>query len=158
MSTSPTRDRLEEQLSAPVEALGLDLEAVHLSQAGKRRLLRVAIDRDGGVSMDDIADATRVVSRALDDHELMGQQPYTLEVSSPGVDRPLTLPRHWRRNIGRLVKITLSGSEASESVIGRLRSSDETGATLQVGADERHVDFAAVEKAKVQIEFKKEGE
>ena len=61
-------------------------------------MLRVAVDKDGGVTLDDVADATREVNRVLDGSDVMGEQPYTLEVTSRGVDRPLTLPRHWRRN------------------------------------------------------------
>ena len=104
-------DALSEALEAPLAALGLDLEAVELTRAGQRRLLRVAIDQDGGVTLDDVADATREVSRVLDAPDssaLMGGQPYTLEVSSPGTDRPLRLPRHWRRNRGRLVTVSLT--------------------------------------------------
>src|ERR1700750_3134891 len=117
MSTSATRDRLAEQLTGPMGALGLDLEAVDLTSAGKRRVLRVAIDKDDGVTMDDIADATREVSRLLDDTGVMGAQASTPEVPSPGVDRPLTLPRHWRRNAGRLVKVT---PQEGEPVTGRI--------------------------------------
>ncbi len=153
MSTADTRDRLAEALTGPMDALGLDLEAVDLTSAGKRRVLRVAIDKDGGVTMDDIADATREVSRLLDDTNVMGQQAYTLEVSSPGVDRPLTLPRHWRRNTGRLVKVTLG---EGEPLTGRITASDDDGAMLDVEGSERHVDYAEVKKARVQIEFKKE--
>ena len=86
--------------------MGLDLEAVELTPAGRRRVLRVAVDKDGGVTLDDVAEATKEVSRLLDASDVMGEQPYTLEVTSPGIDRPLTLPRHWRRNAGRLVKVT----------------------------------------------------
>ena len=154
MSThATTRDRLADQLTSPVNALGLDLEAVDLSSAGKRRVLRVAIDKDGGVTMDDIAEATREVSRVLDEDDVMGQQAYTLEVSSPGVDRPLTLPRHWRRNAGRLVKVTL---HEGDPVTGRITSSDDDAAVLDVEGDERRVPFTEVKKAKVQIEFRKE--
>ena len=153
MSTADTRDRLAEALTGPLDALGLDLEAVDLTSAGKRRVLRVAIDKDGGVTMDDIADATREVSRLLDDTDVMGAQPYTLEVSSPGVDRPLTLPRHWRRNARRLVKVTL---REGDPVIGRITASDDEGAVLDVEGDERRIEYADVRKAKVQIEFKKE--
>src|SRR6195952_6109082 len=124
MCTADTRDRLAEELTGPIDALGLDLEAVDLSSAGKRRILRVAIDKDGGVTMDDIADATREVSRVLDETDLMGAQPYTLEVSSPGVERPLTLPRHWRRNVGRLVKGTF---REGDPMTGRLTQSDAAG-------------------------------
>ena len=153
MSTSATRDRLAEELTGPMDALGLDLEAVDLSSAGKRRVLRVAIDKDGGVTMDDIADATREVSRLLDDTGVMGEQAYTLEVSSPGVDRPLTLPRHWRRNAGRLVKVSLAGGRARHGTHHRHR---RRGAVLDVEGSEHRVEYAAVKKAKVQIEFKKE--
>ena len=129
MAMADTRDRLAEELTGPIGQLGLDLEAVDLASAGKRRVLRVAIDKDGGVTMDDIADATREVSRVLDETDLMGQQAYTLEVSSPGVDRPLTLPRHWRRNTGRLVKVKLREGELTT---GRIRATDDSGAVLDV--------------------------
>ena len=153
MAMADTRDRLAAELTGPIGLLGLDLEAVDLTSAGKRRVLRVAIDKDGGVTMDDIADATREVSRVLDDTDLMGRQPYTLEVSSPGVDRPLTLPRHWRRNTGRLVKVALT---EGEPMTGRITETDDDGAVLDVEGAERRLEYAEVKKAKVQIEFKKE--
>lgn len=153
MNAADTRDRLAEELTGPIDALGLDLEAVDLTSAGKRRVLRVAIDKDGGVTMDDIADATREVSRVLDDTSVMGEQAYTLEVSSPGVDRPLTLPRHWRRNSGRLVKVS---PVEGEPVTGRITATDDEGAVLDVEGTEHRFAYADVKKAKVQIEFKKE--
>jgi ribosome maturation factor RimP len=153
MPTADTKDRLAEKLTSPIGDLGLDLEAVDLSSAGKRRILRVAIDKDGGVTMDDIADATREVSRVLDETDLMGAQPYTLEVSSPGVDRPLTLPRHWRRNVGRLVKATF---HEGDPLVGRITESDDDGAVIDVEGTERRLEYAEVKKAKIQIEFKKE--
>ena len=153
MNAADTRDRLAEELTGPIDALGLDLEAVDLTSAGKRRVLRVAIDKDGGVTMDDIADATREVSRVLDDTSVMGEQAYTLEVSSPGVDRPLTLPRHWRRNSGRLVKVS---PVEGEPVTGRITATDDEGAVLDVEGTEQRVAYADVKKAKIQIEFKRE--
>ena len=150
MSAHATPDLLAEQLTRPLSSLGLDLEAVDLTSAGKRRVLRVAIDKDGGVTMDDIADATREVSRVLDENDTMGQQAYTLEVSSPGVDRPLTLPRHWRRNQDRLVRATLAGGE---EVTGRILGSDDTSATLDVDGTRREVAYDDVTKALVQVEF-----
>jgi ribosome maturation factor RimP len=153
MSTADTRDRLAAELTGPIGALGLDLEAVDLTSAGKRRVLRVAIDKDGGVTMDDIADATREVSRVLDDTSAMGEQAYTLEVSSPGVERPLTLPRHWRRNTRRLVKVT---PHEGEPVTGRITASDDEGAVLDVEGTEQRFAYTDVKKAKIQIEFKKE--
>jgi ribosome maturation factor RimP len=150
--TPDITDRLAGLLAEPIEALGLDLEAVDLSRAGKRSVLRVAVDKDGGVDLDDIAAATTEVSRVLDDSDAMGNSPYTLEVSSPGVDRPLTHPRHWRRNAGRLVKTSLSdGAE----VTGRIVAADESGADLDVEGDSRRVEYADVAKAKIQIEFKR---
>ena len=86
----PRPDRAE--LTGPLGALGLDVEAVEVTPAGNRRVLRVAVDSDGGVTLDTIADATRVVSDTLDGSDVMGERPYTLEVTSRGVDRPLTLP------------------------------------------------------------------
>lgn len=145
-----TRDRVEATLVDPLSQLGFDLEAVELTPAGKRTVLRIAVDRDHGVSLDDIADATRAVSEVLDESDLMGQSPYTLEVTSRGVDRPLTLPRHWRRNATRLVKITL---EDDMSLTGRIGASDETGVDLDVDGETGRFDYAQITKALVQIEF-----
>lgn len=146
-------DRLLTELAPPVAALGLDLEDVDVKVAGKRRLLRVAVDRDGGVSMDDVAEATREISRVLDEQGLMGEQAYTLEVSSPGTDRPLRLPRHWRRNAGRLVKVTRLDAD---TVTGRVVASDDDGADLDVEGTPVRVAYAEVSRALVQIEFRKE--
>ncbi len=144
------RDRIEAELRGPLAAVGLDVEAVDLTPAGKRRVLRVAVDQDGGVTLDDVADATREVSRVLDDSDVMGEMPYTLEVTSRGVDRPLTLPRHWRRNADRLVKVTLvEGGE----VTGRILTSTDTSATLDVDDTHRELAYADVAKALVQVEF-----
>ena len=101
--------KLERLLAPVVRAAGLDLESVRIGSAGRRRLLRVVVDADGGVSLDDIALVSREASTRLDDTGAMGEAPYTLEVSSPGVDRPLTQPRHWRRATGRLVQVPLTG-------------------------------------------------
>ena len=139
-------------LVEPLAAVGLDLEDVDLSSAGRRRVLRIAVDRDGGVSLDDVADATREVSKVLDDSEVMGEQPYTLEVGSPGVDRPLTHPRHWRRNHDRLVDVRLADGAR---LTGRIAASDDATATLLVDGEEQQVPLADVERARIQIEFKR---
>ena len=156
MSIDQIRDRLAGVLTDPLSAVGLDLEAVELTPAGKRRLLRVAVDKDGGVTLDDIADATKEVSRLLDESDVMGEQPYTLEVTSPGVDRPLTQPRHWRRNQGRLVKVSLHDGR---TVTGRVVDSDDEHASLDVeGSGTEQVAYDDVAKAKVQVELnRKEG-
>ncbi len=150
MAIDQTRERLVEELTQPLLGLGLDLEAVELTPAGRRRVLRVAVDKDGGVTMDDVADATKEIARLVDASDVMGEHPYTLEVTSPGIDRPLSLPRHWRRNTGRLVKIT--GSDGTTTT-GRILSCDEESATLDVEGTKRDVRFDAVTKAHVQIEF-----
>lgn len=150
MGTDQDRDRIATTLAEPLLAMGLDVEAVEITPAGKRRMLRVAIDKDGGVTMDDIAEATKEVGRVLDDSDVMGEQPYTLEVTSPGVDRPLTLPRHWRRNIGRLVKVKLSDGS---SVTGRITASAETTATIDVDGTPREITLDQVDKARIEIEF-----
>jgi ribosome maturation factor RimP len=150
VSTDQIRDRLAGVLNDPLLAVGLDVEAIDLTVAGKRRMLRVAVDKDGGVTLDDIADATREVSRLLDDTNVMGAQPYTLEVTSPGVDRPLAAPRHWRRNKGRLVAVTLTDGRA---LTGRLVESDEQLASIEVDGTPHQIAFEDVEKARIQIEF-----
>jgi ribosome maturation factor RimP len=149
-SQDATRDRIEVELGDPLRALGLDLEAVDLTPAGKRRILRVAVDKDGGVTLDEVAEATREVNRVLDASDVMGEQPYTLEVTSRGVDRPLVHPRHWRRNRGRLVRVVLADGQ---TVTGRIVDSGDEAATLEVSGQRRGVDYADVKKALVQVEF-----
>lgn len=150
-----TRDRIEAELIDPLNVMGLDVEAVEVTPAGKRRVLRVAVDKDGGVTLDDVADATREVSRVLDESDVMGEMPYTLEVTSRGVDRPLTLPRHWRRNEDRLVKATLTDGS---TVTGRILGSSDESVTLDEDGTKREVAYADVAKALVQIEFNRTSE
>ena len=140
-------------LEKPLATSGLDLEGVEISQAGRRSLVRVLVDQDGGVTLDDIADATRVVSDVLDQTDVLGESPYTLEVTSPGIGRPLTLPRHWRRNVDRLVKVTTT---SGDTWTGRVVSSDEERATLDVDDAAREISYADVAKARVEIEFNRQ--
>lgn len=150
-----TRERIEAELDDPLRALGLDIEAVEITPAGKRRILRVAVDKDGGVTLDEVAEATREVNRVLDESDVMGEHPYTLEVTSRGVDRPLTLPRHWRRNAGRLVKVT--GADGS-TVTGRILESTDDAVALEVDGARQQVAYAEVKKALVQVEFNRRGD
>jgi ribosome maturation factor RimP len=143
-------DSLETLVETTVSSLGLDLEALELTPAGRKRVLLVAVDRDGGVGIDDITDATRALSEVLDSTEIMGEQPYTLEVTSRGVDRPLTHPRHWRRNEGRLVRLRLADDDAS--VDGRIGASDETGVDI-VGRTTTRYAYTDITSALVQIEL-----
>src|SRR5260370_17622021 len=108
-------------LEPVVSATGMDLENVRITATGRRRLLRVVVDADGGVSLDDITLISRALSAELDASGAMGETPYPLEVSSPGVDRPLTEPRHWRRAAGRLIRAPLAArSPARTDRAGRL--------------------------------------
>jgi ribosome maturation factor RimP len=148
------RESIETELAGPLTALELDVEAVEITPAGKRRILRIAVDKDGGVTLDDVADATREISRVLDESDAMGEQPYTLEVTSRGVDRPLTLPRHWRRNADRLVKVTTT---ESEELVGRIATSDDVAACIDIDGTIREIAYADIARAQVQVEFNRRG-
>ncbi|MER5620502.1 ribosome maturation factor RimP [Streptosporangium sp. NPDC002544] len=152
MGNATSRDRLMKLLEPVVGAEGLDLEDVTVTPAGKRRLLRVVVDRDGGVSLDDVAEVSHAVSATLDADDAMGSTPYVLEVSSPGVDRPLTEPRHWRRAVRRLVKADLRDGTVVE---GRIVATDETGVELDVDGAPRRIDYEDLTRGRVQVEFRR---
>ncbi len=155
----------------PVMApLGLQLEDVTISPAGKRRVVRVVVDSDlsqldpsdgsspvDPLSLDQIAEATRAVSDALDASDALGDKPYLLEVSSPGVGRPLTKPEHFRRNVGRLVEV----QHGDATTTGRLLDVSagalllELAATKRAPASTRSVPWSDVHKGSVQVEFKR---
>jgi ribosome maturation factor RimP len=144
-------------LEPVVRAAGMDLESVRVGSAGRRRLLRVVVDADGGVALDDIALISRDLSARLDETGAMGEMAYTLEVSSPGVDRPLTQPRHWRRAVGRLVRVPqdVRAGQAGPAgpVEGRVIAAGETGVTLEVGGEHREFGYAELGPGRVQVEF-----
>ena len=105
--------------------------------------------------VDDIAEATRAISAALDDSDAVGEHPYTLEVGSRGVPAPLERPAHWRRNVSRLVRVT---PVEGERFVGRILATDDTGAELDVDGRRRRVDFDAVRRAVVQVELNRRDE
>ena len=144
-----SRERVHTALEPVVAAAGFDLEDVAVSVAGRRSVIRVVVDRDGGVDMDAVAAVSRVVSETLDTGDVTGESPYTLEVTSPGVDRPLTQPRHWRRAAGRLV--------VAGDVRGRVVAADDAAVTLLVDGSERVVPYADLAAGHVQIEFDRAG-
>jgi ribosome maturation factor RimP len=157
--TDASRARLVQLLTPAVEASGHDLEDVTVSPAGRRRVVRVVVDKDGGCTLDDIAEVSRLVSDLLDEAEerepdLLGGA-YVLEVSSPGVDRPLTLPRHWRRNTGRLVKAQLADGAVRT---GRIVSADDLELVLDVDGSEQRVLLAQITSGAVQVEFSRAAE
>ncbi len=145
--------RIADVIEPVVAAAGMDLESVRVTAAGRRRLLRVVVDSDRGVSLDDAAAVSRDLSAALDQVAVMGDFPYTLEVSSPGVDRPLADRRHWRRAVGRLVKVTVTDSGGSGIVSGRIVSADADGVTLDVEGARRRFPYAMLGAGSIQVEF-----
>ncbi|MBX6385623.1 MAG: ribosome maturation factor RimP [Microbispora sp.] len=147
MGSDARRGRLVELLGPVVAAEGFDLEDVTITPAGRRRLVRVVVDRDGGVSLDDVADVSRSVSKRLDEVDVLGGSPYVLEVTSPGVDRPLTEPRHWRRARGRLVKAELRDGTSAE---GRVTEADDAGVELD---GTRRIPYGDLARGRVQVEF-----
>jgi ribosome maturation factor RimP len=142
--------RLAGLIQPVVAAAGMDLESVRMTVAGRRRLLRVVVDSDHGVSLDDAALISNEVSATLDATNVLGDVPYTLEVSSPGVDRPLTEPRHWRRAAGRLVKVK-AGAEGT--VQGRVLDADADGIALDVNGARRRFGYDDLGAGAVQVEF-----
>jgi ribosome maturation factor RimP len=139
--------RVRAVIEPVVISAGYDLEDVTLSRAGRRHVVRVLVDTDEGVNLDDVAVVSRAISAALDSAEETGGEllagEYQLEVGSPGVDRPLTAPRHWRRNAGRLVAVN--------GLTGRIAAADDEGIVL----DDRRIPYAELGAGKVQIEFKR---
>lgn len=137
---------------------GLELESVEIQPAGRRSVVRIFLDGDGadgrGPGVDEIASATRDISDALDAAPETGDAAYTLEVSSRGVTRPLTEPKHWRRNRGRLVKVTTIDDDG-EPTVGRITGSDDEQVSLDVDGQTRTIAYDTVAKAVVQVEFRK---
>ena len=137
-------------LREPLATSGLDVEAVEISTAGRRRVVRVLVDKDGGVTLDDLAAATTAVRERLDDSDVLGDRPYTLEVTSPGTDRPLTAPRHWRRNLHRLVSVTRQDGTVAT---GRIREVGDEAAVIDVEGAAIQVAYGDVAKARIEVEF-----
>jgi ribosome maturation factor RimP len=135
-----------------VASVGFDLEEIDIRPAGRRRLVRVVVDADSGVGLDDIATLSRRVAAALDEQDAVLGGPYTLEVTSPGVDRPLTHERHWRRAHLRAVEITLA--EGAGRLVGRVGRAGEAAVAVLVDGVVREVRYADVERAVVRVEFR----
>ena len=164
------------ELPGPIAQLGLIIEDIAVTPAGKRRLVRIWLDRDLSgldpdddssavepLSLDEVAEATRAISIRLDASDATGDAPYVLEVGSPGVDRPLVEPRHFRRNVTRLVEIWRLGDAEDDPLVGRLVgrlvAAGPVEATLHVAATknqpmtEVRIPYADVARAQVQVEF-----
>lgn len=140
-------ERLRALLEPMVADLGFDLESLAWNQPQGRKTLSIVLDADGGVSLDSIAEVSREISELLEGTDAAGDEEYALEVSSRGVSAPLEFPRHWRRNIDRLVRV--KRRELPE-ITGRITDADEAGAWI----DGERVLYSDITKAVVQIEFK----
>src|SRR5215213_5091394 len=161
--------RLTDWIGPVVDGAGYDLEELVVTPAGRRSVVRVVVDRDEGVTLDDIAEVSRAVSEVLDrNDDGMGRTPYVLEVTSPGVDRPLSQERHWRRNVGRLVTVAVGPAGRTQEVTGRVTAVDGAGVTLAVEAQgkpgakkrpptPRQVPWGELGKSRVQVEFGRPG-
>jgi ribosome maturation factor RimP len=146
--------RLRALLEPVLTDRGLELDDLVVVGAGARAVLRITVDGDGpqgrGPLLDEVADATRAVSDALDASDATGTQPYVLEVSSRGVGAPLAKPAHWRRNLGRLVAVTLTDGT---KLTGRITATSDDDATLVVDGSAQVVPYGEVKRAVVQVEL-----
>jgi len=137
-------------ITPAIESLGFYIEDITITSAGKRSMLTVIVDGDTHLSLDQVTVATKAISEIVESIQSLGETPFTLEVTSPGLDRPLTKPRHWRKNIDRLVKVVLlDGKE----VKGRIKAASEVSATV----DESEINFADIKRASLEVEFKQVG-
>ena len=134
-------------ITPAIQALGFYVEDISITSAGRRSMLTVIVDGDTHLSLDQVTVATKVISEIVENLPTLGNNPFTLEVTSPGLDRPLTKPRHWRKNKDRLIKIVLNDGK---EVTGRIKDSTEADVTV----DEQNVKFADIKRATLEIEFK----
>jgi ribosome maturation factor RimP len=148
------KDQISELVTPAVSDLGFYLEDVHVATPGNHRIVTCIVDGDISLNLDQVTSVSRVISELLDEAAFMGETPFTLEVTSPGVDRPLTQPRHFAKNVDRLLKIVkLDGS----AVTGRILSNTDQDVTLTVTVKketlEQTVALADIKRAVVEIEF-----
>ncbi|MEY3163831.1 MAG: hypothetical protein RIS01_312 [Actinomycetota bacterium] len=144
------KEEISAVITPALTSLGFYLEDLNITSAGKRSLLTVIVDADRHLSLDEVTVATKAISEIVENIPALGSTPFTLEVTSPGIDRPLTKPRHWRKNINRLVKIVLlDGSQ----ITGRIKQAGESAATI----DESVINYLDIKRANLEIEFKQVG-
>ncbi len=154
--------RLTSLIESVLTAMEIDLESVKVTSAGRRAVLRVVVDADGGISLDEIAEVSREISAKLDAKDVMSDAPYTLEVTSPGVDRPLTQGRHWRRALGRLVVVPVSDKEQDSKrdapagpveYQGRVVDVGQDRVTLEIDGARATFSLGELGPGRVQVEF-----
>ncbi len=151
--SSVTEADLIAQIAPVLAQSNLELDSLNLTKAGKHRVLEIAIDGNV-VDLDAIASASRKISQHLDETDLMGEQPYTLEVTTRGIDRPLIKPVHWQRNVGRLVKFDFNGT----SIVGRIMNFADPNVQIDTGKDLLEINITQINQAIIQVEFNKPSE
>ena len=141
------KEDISAAITPALAALGFYLEDVTITSAGRRSMLTVIVDGDTHLSLDQVTSATKAIGEIVESVQSLGETPFTLEVTSPGLDRPLTKVRHWQKNINRLVKVVLlDGSE----IKGRIKDVNEVSAIV----DEKNIDYSDIKRATLEVEFK----
>lgn len=153
------KDQISELLTPAVLEAGFYLEDIHIATPGSHRIVTCIVDGDSSLNLDQVTSVSRVISEILDEAPFMGETPFTLEVTSPGVDRPLTLPRHFTKNHDRLLKVIRNdGTE----VIGRITANTDESVTLTVTtkkeSHEEVLAFVDIKRALVEVEFSRKGD
>ena len=147
-------DQITELIEPAVTAQGFFLEEVQLVSPGKHRIITCIVDGEVALNLDQVTSVSRVISELLDESPIMGDTAFTLEVTSPGIDRPLTKPRHFAKNQDRLLKVKKSDGEV---VTGRILSNTDNAVTLTVEVKkdtaEVVIAYADIKRAVVEIEF-----
>ena len=142
---------LTELLTPAINSLGFVLEEVKVTPVGKRRIIAVIVDQElKNPNLDEVTVVSREISNILDNYSQLGDQPFTLEVTTPGVERPLTLPRHWQKNIGRLVKIVLVDGQTR---VGRIQSISNHSFVIEDSGKTFELEFSEIKRAQIEIEF-----
>jgi len=142
---------LTELLNPAVTRAGFVLEEVSVTPVGKRRLISVVVDCENrNPSLDEVTVVSKEVSSILDTYSQLGEMPFTLEVTTPGIDRPLTELRHWKKNIGRLVKIT---PNTGEKYVARIKEVLPREVVLELKNQESKVHFSDIARAQIEVEF-----
>jgi ribosome maturation factor RimP len=141
------KEQVAAAITSAIESLGFYVEDIAITSAGKRSILTVIVDGDTHLSLDQVTVATKAISEIVENLPTLGNNPFTLEVTSPGLDRPLTKPRHWQKNNDRLIKIILNDGK---EITGRIKDSTQSAVTV----DEQVINFADMKRATLEIEFK----
>jgi ribosome maturation factor RimP len=148
-------DTIAELITPAIEKAGFFLEEVHIATPGKHRIVTCIVDGESALNLDQVTSVSRDISALLDEAPFMGETPFTLEVTSPGVDRPLTKPRHFMKNKDRLLRIVKTDGSV---VTGRIKESSDSTVTLTEKETDLDVALSDIKKALVEIEFNRKGD